>query len=90
MPERIEGERLGRPMFPVQRVGTLTPYLVDVRNDGIIYRCFSNKQIRVIEKITTTTDEVGSVYKYEHATGAWDDRATLNYAPINEELFTGE
>lgn len=87
MRKKVLAESLGQPMFPISQSQPLRPYLSDV-SDTVIYLCYSHKVIRVVERITITEEEGSVVYKYEHATGRWEDRADLNYAPINEELYT--
>lgn len=90
MRKKVLAEALGQPMFPISQVQTLRPYIADVGTE-IIYLCYSNKVIRVVERITIEDGENGSkIYKTDHATGRWEDRADLNYAPINDELYTND
>jgi hypothetical protein len=48
--------------------------------------CYSNAARRVIERITITTTASGQLIQTDHAFGAWADRATLEYIPINDTL----
>ncbi len=57
----------------------LQPYHVAEGGD-ITYLCFDNGDLRPIHRITKT----GSETVIEWAYGAWSDRATLSYLPINQ------
>lgn len=46
------------------------------------YFCFFNAATRMINRVTKT--ETG--YIYEHAYGAWADRVSLTYTPINDPI----
>lgn len=56
------------------------PYIVDEATAGTVYLCYANTANRAIRRITTA-DGVTTI---EWAYGAWADRATLTYKPINE------
>lgn len=57
----------------------LQPYRVAETGD-ITYLCFGDGDLRPIHRITKT----GSETVIEWAYGAWADRATLSYLPINQ------
>ena len=57
----------------------LQPYRVAEAGD-VTYLCFDNGDLRPIHRITKT----GSETVIEWAFGAWADRATLSYLPINQ------
>ena len=73
------GRRAGSAEFrsPVEPL----PYLYDAGGEsGPAYVCFDESEKRAIHRITTGSD---GVKKVEFAYGAWADRATLTYQPVN-------
>lgn len=62
------------------------PYIVDEATSGVVYLCYANTANRAIRRITTAD----SVTTIEWAYGAWADRATLTYHPINETIEVTE
>ena len=83
----ITGEAMGRPAFQVPMTQSLRPYIVDIRkDDNIMYLCYTGTEKRIIEKCTI--DETnGQLFKMEKAYGRWEDRETLNYVPINDDIL---
>jgi hypothetical protein len=60
----------------------LVPYMVDADTQtGITYTCYTNNTPRLIVKTTVA----GNLTTNEKAFGAWDDRASLTYVPINAQ-----
>ena len=59
----------------------LQPYRVAEAGD-ITYLCFDNGDLRPIHRITKTDTETVIEWAY----GAWADRVSLNYVPINQTL----
>jgi len=57
----------------------LQPYRVAVTGD-VTYICYDDDEIRPIHRITKTEDET----IFEWAYGAWDQRESLVYIPINQ------
>ena len=57
------------------------PYIIDEQDD-VTYICFFNTPRRAIHRVTDG--------KVEVAYGAWADRATLDYGPVNELLTVEE
>ena len=57
----------------------LQPYRVAVAGD-VTYICYDDDEIRPIHRITKTEDET----IFEWAYGAWDQRESLAYIPINQ------
>ena len=57
-------------------------YIVDAKTQGTTYKCFLDTPKRVIWR-ETVQDGVTTL---EFGYGAWKDRATLEYAPINGSL----
>ena len=57
----------------------LQPYRVAEDGD-ITYLCFDDGDLRPIHRITKTGSETVIEWTY----GAWGDRATLSYLPINQ------
>lgn len=55
------------------------PYMIDESTEGTTYICYANTPKRAIRRIT----EADGVTTIEWAYGAWDDRAGLDYVPIN-------
>ena len=73
------GRRAGSAEFrsPVEPL----PYLYDAGGEsGPAYVCFDESEKRAIHRITTGSD---GVKKVEFAYGAWADRASLTYQPVN-------
>lgn len=65
--------------------GRTVPYIVS-EEGNVIYICYDNKPIRGIKRITKTQSGAIKTTTIEIAVGAWDDRATLNYVPVNEAI----
>ncbi|MBQ9501783.1 MAG: hypothetical protein IJU70_06480 [Lentisphaeria bacterium] len=67
------------------RQGELEPYIVEERS-GVTYICYTDEPQRAIRRITETTSEGVTTTVIEIAYGAWADRTTLTYRPVNSEL----
>lgn len=65
----------------------LSPYIVLPAGD-VTYLCFRNTTPRAIHRVTK--DPATGQVTTEWAWGAWADRATLAYRPINEVLEVNE
>lgn len=68
-------------VFPQMPLLTeVQPYMVETTEEGnIVYKCYTDNAMRII--IRTTID--GALTTTEKAFGAWANRATLLYVPIN-------
>lgn len=62
------------------------PYIVDASTEGVTYICFDAGAKRAIRRIT----ESDGVTTIEWAWGAWANRASLSYVPINTPIDDGE
>lgn len=62
------------------------PYMVDESTAGTTYICYANTAKRAIRRIT----EAGGVTTVEWAYGAWEQRASLEYVPINNLVEVAE
>lgn len=58
----------------------LEPYQIDEATAGVTYIRYFSAASGVVKRITVAN----SVTTIEAAVGAWVDRATLTYLPINE------
>lgn len=74
-------DKWGEPYIHVVHE-TIEPYMVDASTAGTTYICYFNTPDRIIRKIT---DDNG-ITTIEFSWGAWDDRTTLTYIPINEAM----
>lgn len=61
-------------------VETPEPYRVD-EAENIIYICYFDTPQRAVRRITTGADGSTTI---EWAHGAWDQRSTLDYQPVND------
>ena len=83
-------DRYGNPQGDIPSLpGELLAYVVDQAGGGITYVCYfpddaSGK--RAIKRITETSSGGSTITTIEHAYGAWNDRATLTYYPINQVI----
>lgn len=57
----------------------LQPYRIAEDGD-VTYICFSDEAVRPIHRVTKSNGETVVEWAY----GAWADRATLDYIPINQ------
>lgn len=67
------------------RMGELEPYIVE-ESSGVTYICYTNDAQRAIRRITESASGGVTTTTIEVAWGAWADRATLTYRPVNSEL----
>lgn len=58
------------------------PYLVDAAVEDVTYICFTDAAFRCVRRIT----QANGLTTTEFSMGAWADRATLTYQPINSTL----
>jgi hypothetical protein len=65
--------------------GRTVPYIVS-EEGNIIYVCYQNTPLRAIRRITKVQTGGVKTTTVEIARGAWEDRATLNYVPVNEPI----
>ncbi len=75
------GRISGTPNFG-SHAEVLEPYLVDAATEGVTYICFADTAFRCVRRITQTN----GITTTEFAMGAWPDRATLTYHPVNTTL----
>ena len=58
------------------------PWIVDSSTPGTVYICYKPDPKRIIKRIVTSSGTTTIEWSY----GAWDDRATLTYVPMEESL----
>jgi hypothetical protein len=68
--------------------GEILPYIVEEAGGGVTYICyFPDTGSGVgVKRITEVGTEGATTTTIEHAFGAWSDRATLTYYPINQAI----
>lgn len=80
------GQNLGEiPALPTEP----TPYMIDQAGGGITYICYFPDDAdgkRAVKRVTESSSGGSTVTTIEHAYGAWADRATLTYYPINQAI----
>lgn len=81
-------DKFGRPQEHIgYKWGEMEPYLVEENTDtGITYICYDDGVTRAIRKITETTVGNVTTTKIEIGYGAWANRASVTYQPINKAL----
>jgi len=67
--------------------GRTLPYMVEDTGTGVKYMCYNDKPQRAIQRITKTKVGTVTTTKIENAFGAWEDRATLEYFPVNDPII---
>ena len=90
MPEITYYDRYGRSMGSVPSLpGKIVPYISEQAGGGITYNRFfpddSNGKC-AIQRVTEESSGGTKTQTFEHTYGAWDDRATLTYYPINQAI----
>lgn len=83
--DRWGGYQGTNPAPPTEKLA----YIVEDAGGGIKYICFTpddENGKRVVERITEASSGGTTTTTIEHAYGAWADRATLTYYPINEAI----
>lgn len=87
------GFEVNSPSFIGNKRTSPSPYIVSEKGTAtpkVTYVCFSSDPLRVIQRITVSGVTIGSEdwteTKIEFSYGAWEDRETLNYVPINEVI----
>jgi len=82
------GNRQGEiPSAPGRTLAYMVEEHAEANGVTVKYICYNNNDPRAIQRITKT--KVGSVTttKIENAFGAWEDRATLEYFPVNDPII---
>jgi hypothetical protein len=75
----------GRPDSHMLFGKQANPYQMEEdTSTGITYIRYFNDTVSRIWRVTTATDGTVTTTTFEYADGAWADRATLTYAPIND------
>ena len=74
-------DKWGEPYVHVNHE-IIEPYIVDKSTPGTKYICYFDTPQRIIRRITEDND----VTTLDFAWGAWDDRTTLTYVPINSAI----
>ena len=83
--DRWGGLQGANPAPPIEKLA----YIVEDAGGGITYICYTPDDAngkRVIERITKVSSGGVTTTTIEHAYGAWADRASLTYYPINEAI----
>ena len=83
--DRWGGYQGTNPAPPTEKLA----YIVENAGGGITYICFTPDDAngkRVVQRITEETVGGATTTTIEHAYGAWADRATLTYYPINQAI----
>lgn len=66
-----------------------SPYIVAEAGGGVTYICFTPDDAngkRVVKRIKEESSGGATTTTIEHAYGAWADRASLTYYPINQAI----
>lgn len=83
--DRYGGYQGTNPAPPAEKLA----YIVEDAGGGITYVCYTPDDAngnRVIERITKASSGGATTTTIEHGYGAWADRATLTYYPINQAI----
>ena len=83
--DRWGGYQGENPAPPTEKLA----YIVEEEGGGITYICFAPDDAngnRVVKRISVVSDGGATTTTIEHGYGAWADRATLTYYPINEAI----
>lgn len=80
------GNRESSVNFIGSRVRDPEPYVIDEATAGTTFICYADTPNRAIRRIT----EADGITTVEWAYGAWEERASLNYVPINETVEVAE
>ena len=90
MSERIYVDRWGRALGIIpQTPGEILPYIIEEAGGGVTYiRFFADDADGncAVKRITEVSEGGATTTTIEHAFGAWADRATLTYYPINQAI----
>lgn len=75
------------PSAPGRTLAYMVEEHAEANGVTVKYICYNNSDPRAIQRITKT--KVGSVTttKIENAFGAWEDRETLEYFPVNDPII---
>ena len=80
------GRNLGEiPALPTEP----KPYMIEDAGGGVTYICYFPDDAygkRAIKRIKQVSEGGATTTTVEHAYGAWADRATLTYYPINQAI----
>ena len=68
--------------------GEIVPYIVEQAGGGVTYICFfpDTGSGVAVKRITEASSGGATTTTIEHAFGAWANRATLTYYPINQAI----
>ena len=68
--------------------GEIIPYIVEDAGGGITYICYfpDDGSGVAVKRITESSSGGATTTTIEHAYGAWADRASLTYYPINQAI----
>lgn len=69
--------------------GKIIPYISEQAGGGVTYNRFFPDDAQgkcAIQRITETSSGGVKTQTFEHTYGAWADRATLTYYPINQAI----
>ena len=83
--DRWGGYQGENPAPPTEKL----PYIVEEAGGGITYICFTPDDAngkRVVKRITEISTGGATTTTIEHAYGAWANRASLTYYPINQAI----
>ena len=81
-------DKFGRAQERINfKFGEQDPYIVEEDSaTGITYICYDDGALRAIRRITEVVAGATTTTTIEVAYGAWADRETLTYQPINQDL----
>lgn len=65
--------------------GRTVPYIISEEGE-YTYICYTNTPIRGIRRVHKTQSGGVKTTTVENAVGAWEDRASLTYYPVNEAI----
>ena len=83
--DRYGGYQGENPAPPIEKLA----YIVENAGGGVTYVCYTpddNNGKRVIKRITEASSGGVTTTTIEHGYGAWADRATIDYYPINQAI----
>ena len=90
MSETTYRDRWGRNLGEIPTTpGEIVPYIVEDAGGGVTYiRYFADDADGncLVKRITEESTGGATTTTIEHAYGAWADRATLTYYPINQAI----
>ena len=69
--------------------GKIVPYITEQAGGGVTYMRFFPDDADgkcAIQRVTEISSDGVKTQTFEHTYGAWDDRETLTYYPINQAI----